>query len=96
MSETGLATSFLPSTPMQVVDRESFRKRRTFVVCGPTDTDQPAFRWSGSRFANVSHDGCVDLFNFGCVRVAYASMPSKCSTLDACTLSDRGSRALML
>lgn len=58
---------------MQVVDRESFRKRRTFVVCGPTDTDQPAFRWSGSRFDNVSHDGCVDVFKFGCVRGVHAN-----------------------
>jgi hypothetical protein len=34
------------------------------AVSGPTDEQQPSFRWSTSSLKNLRHRGDPDLFNF--------------------------------
>ncbi|KAG2499635.1 hypothetical protein HYH03_002574 [Edaphochlamys debaryana] len=59
----------------KVVDADSFAARRTFVVNGPTDTDQQPFVWSSEPLWDVvRHEGTVDAFNFGWQ--AYANVVS--------------------
>ncbi|EFJ52468.1 hypothetical protein VOLCADRAFT_86598 [Volvox carteri f. nagariensis] len=50
----------------KIVDLDSFRARRTYVINGPTADDQPVFRWSTEPiFDAIRRDGCVDEFDFG-------------------------------
>ncbi|KXZ50243.1 hypothetical protein GPECTOR_17g881 [Gonium pectorale] len=51
---------------VKLVDAESFRQRRTYVINGPTSDDQPVFSWTADpAFASVRREGLPDSFHFG-------------------------------
>eukprot|EP00850_Spirogloea_muscicola_P019183 SM000185S04042 [mRNA] locus=s185:103634:107281:+ [translate_table: standard] len=48
-------------------------KMESIIVCGPTCDTQPVFKWSGSDFNILPHEGHPDTFNFPWYKVGWNS-----------------------
>jgi hypothetical protein len=48
----------------KITSYERVPKLSGYGICGPTHQDQEPFKWSDPRWANVSHKGQPDTFNF--------------------------------
>jgi hypothetical protein len=52
------------STDTKIINSKMVRHLEMSAVSGPTDGQQPSFRWSTSPLKDLRHRGDPDLFNF--------------------------------